>query len=163
MLDPRKQFERDYDLYADAIFRHLYYKLQDRERALELTQDVFARFWQYLGQGKQIENVKAFLYRSAKNAFVNEIRTDKKTTSLDTLMESGFEAVYEGNDMETITDQKEAVERLKELDNQYKDVLIMRYVEDMQVKEIAKILGKRENTVSVWIKRGLEKFKKSYE
>ena len=163
MLDARTQFERDYDEFADAIFRHLYYKLQDRERALELTQDVFARFWQYLQKGKPIEYPKAFLYRCAHNAFVNEIRTDKKSVSLDKLMESGLEIVQDTASVETLADQKQAVEQLKNIDSHYREVLVMRFIEDMTVKEIAKILGKRENTVSVWIKRGLEKFRKLYE
>lgn len=163
MLNARLQFERDYEQYADAIFRYLYFRLQDRERALELTQDVFARFWQQLNQGKTVEYPKAFLYRSAKNAFINEIRTDKKTASLDKLMEAGLEIAQDTANLEILTEQKEVVEKLKNINNQYRDVLVMRFIEDMPVKEIAKILGKRENTVSVWIKRGLEKFRKLYE
>lgn len=161
-LDRQQKFKNIYDEYADAIFRHIYFKLGDRERALELTQEVFARLWQYLASGKDIEFPKAFLYRSATNIFINEIRTDKRTVSLDTLLEAGFEVAYEGKDLQEIAEQKEVVDRLQELDGHYRDVLTMRYIEDMQVKEIASVLGEKENTVSVWIKRGLEKLKKIY-
>lgn len=163
MPSPREQFEKDYEEYSDAIFRYLYYRIQDRERALELTQEVFTKFWQYLSQDKTVENSRAFLYRSAANIFINEIRTDKRTVSLDTLMEDGFEITYEGEDAESIASQKEIVDQLKDVDEQYRDVLVMRFVEDMAVKEIAKTLGEKENTISVRIKRGLEKFRQKYE
>lgn len=160
--DHRAQFGRDYDLYADAIFRFLYYKLQNRERALELTQEVFARFFQYLESGKKVEHTKAFLYRSATNAFINDIRTKRETVSLEDLMESGFEIPSEGVDAESLASQREVVERVKSLEDPYRTALVMRYVEDMPVKEIAEVLGERENTVSVWIKRGVEKLKNRY-
>ena len=161
-VDPRTQFERDYDQYADAIFRFLYYRLQNRERALELTQEIFARLYQYLAGGKTIEHTKAFLYKSAKNAFINEIRSKKESLSLEDLMDSGFEIQYEAADAESLSMQREAVARVKELDEPYRSALVMRYVDDLPVREIAEILGERDNTVSVWIKRGLEKLRKTY-
>lgn len=160
--DPRVQFEREYDAYADAIFRFLYYRLQDRERALELMQDVFTRFFEYLSSGKTVENTKTFLYRSAMNAFINEIRTKKKMVSLEDLVETGQEFQYESTDAEALSSQKEAVGRARSLEEPYRSALVLRYVDDMPVREIADILGARENTVSVWIKRGLEQLKKHY-
>lgn len=162
-LAPREKFEQDYELYADAIFRFLYFRVRNRERALELTQDVFTRFWQYLSSGKPVEYPRAFLYRSARNAFINDIRTDKSTTSLDYMLETGLELAEQGPDLPTLTSQKEAIDKLKVLDSRYREVLLMRFVEEMAVKEIAEVLGEKENTISVWIKRGLDKFKKSYE
>lgn len=160
--DPRVQFERDYEEYSDAIFRFLYYKLQNRERALELTQDVFARFFEYLSTGNEIEYTKTFLYRSATNAFINEIRTKKRIVSLEEELESGREFAHEGENAEQTASQREAVERAGRLEEPYRSALLLRYVDDMAVKEIAEILGTRENTVSVWLKRGVEKIRKTY-
>lgn len=160
--DPRAQFERDYDAYSDAIFRFLYYKLQNRERALELTQDVFTRFFEYISSGKVVENPKTFLYRSASNAFINEIRTKKGVISLDETLESGFEISEEGISAEELSSQREAVEHVRSLEEPYRSALVLRYVNDLSVREIADVLGARENTVSVWIKRGLEQLRKNY-
>jgi RNA polymerase sigma-70 factor (ECF subfamily) len=162
MQDARASFERDYDEHADAIFRFLYYRLQDRERALELTQDVFMRFFEYLESGKRVEHTKTFLYRSAKNAFINEIRTKKKTVSLEERLDAGSQFSYEEVDAEHLASQKEAVARASSLEEPYRSALVMRYVEGMQIKDIAEILETRENTVSVWIKRGIEHLKKTY-
>jgi RNA polymerase sigma-70 factor (ECF subfamily) len=162
-LEVRQEFERVYAEYADAIFRYVYYRLQSRERALELTQEVFTRYWSYLAEGKTVVHPKAFLYRSAANAFINEIRTDKRTLSLEHLMESGLDIPYVKEDMHTLLAQQEAINRLASTEHPYRDVLVLRYVEDLRVKDIAELLGESENTISVRIKRGLEKLRKIYE
>ncbi|MBI2010725.1 MAG: RNA polymerase sigma factor [Candidatus Colwellbacteria bacterium] len=163
MRSHRREFESVYKKYADAIFRYLYYRLQNRERALELVQEVFTRYWQYLLAGKKIENSKAFLYRSAANAFVNEIRTNKREVSLDEMLKVGFEVRYEDAEIMMIAPQEQVVQRLKGISERYREVLVMRYIEEMKVKEIAQILGTSENNISARISRGLKQLRKIYE
>ncbi len=157
------EFEKIYHEFADAIFRYLYFKLANRERAKELTQDVFSNFWQYLQKGNAVEHPKAFLYRSAANIFINEIRKGNKEISLNQLLDTGFDIPDQKANVSEIVFQNEVLEKIRSIDPQYRDVLLMRYVEGMQVQEIAQILNRKENTVSVQIKRGLEKIKKIYD
>jgi len=152
-------FDEAYETYADAIFRHLYYRLQERERALELTQEVFARYWEYVRKGRSVDQPKAFLYRSAHNAFVNDIRRPSRSTSLETLMEEGFDVRYDEPDKAELERQQLAVSSLQELDTESREVLVMRYVDGLKVKEIAATLGIKENTVSARIGRALKKLK----
>lgn len=162
MEAPEREFNALYDAHADAIFRHLYFRLGSRERALELTQEVFARFWEYLRSGKTVEHPRAFLYRSAHNAFVNEIRKPPAPVSLDALAENGYEAKFEEADRAELERQAEVVAALQSIDGESRDALIMRYIDGMAVKEIAQALGEKENTISVRIRRGLEKLKERY-
>lgn len=157
------EFDRIYEEYSDAIFRHLYFRLQDRDRALDLTQEVFTRLWQYLSGGKKVDYPKAFLYRSASNAFINEIRGGKRTVSLNSLADAGFDVRQDKYDLEEIAAQKEIVEKLRHLDPVDREVIVMRYIDGLRVKDIAQLLGKGENNISVQIKRALEKAKKIYE
>lgn len=157
-----KQFNAAYDAYADAIFRHIYFRISDRERALELTQEVFSGFWKQLQAGTHITNIQAFLYRSAHNAFVNELRDRKLTISLESLMQTGFDIPSPAVDAEELAIQKEIVEKIKEIDDPYREALLLRYVDGLQVKEIAALTEESENTVSVRIKRGIEKLKAIY-
>ncbi len=159
----QKKFIAIYDNHSDEIFRYLYYRLRNRDQALDLTQEIFSRFWVYLSSGREIENPRAFLYRSAHNAFVNAIRDKKAVYSLDELSEQGLEVAYTEDDKEELEIQKEAVEKLKEVDESYREVLILRYVSGLKVKEIAELLEETENNISVRIYRGLKKLKKIYE
>lgn len=156
-------FENLYDTHADAIWRHLYHRLRDNERAKELMQEVFLKTWQYVMLDKKIEHEKAFLYRIAKNLFINEIRTKKLQTSLDSLEEEGFE-IKDENDMTTAhAEHTELMERLGLIKDSYRAVLVMRYIDDLPVKEIATILDENETNISMRIKRGIEALKQTYE
>lgn len=156
-------FEKLYDTHADAIFRHLAYKLGDRERAKELTQEVFMKTWQYVMLGKTIEHEKAFLYRSARNLFINEIRTNKATDSLTPLEDTGYEVPdAQAQNGEQTALHSELHEQLQHIKSSYREVLIMRYIDDLSVKEIAAILEENETNISMRIKRGIEALQHRY-
>ncbi len=78
-------------------------------------------------------------------------------------MEEGFDygnGTNEQEQKEMTFDSEQAVELIKKLDEKYRDVLMLRYVDEMSVKEIAEIVGESENNVSVRIHRGLDKLEK---
>lgn len=157
-------FERLYNEYGDAIFRHLYLRLGDRDKAKELTQDVFMRAWQYVAQGKIIEHERAWLYRAAHNAFVNEIRTDKRTYSYESMIEdTGFDVIDENADTSDQADHRELLQYLDQLKDSYREVLVMRYIDDLDVVEISKLLNENETNISMRIKRALEKLRTLYK
>jgi len=155
-------FTRWYDAYGDAIFRYVYYRVRSRDEALDVVQVVFMRLWDYLQEGREITHPKAFLYRSARNTLINAVRDRKQHLSLEELMDQGFEAAYTEADKDELERQEEVIARIHDLDEQYREVLVLRYVNGLGVKEIAELLGEAENTVSVRIHRGLRKLKMLY-
>lgn len=156
------QFDELYAEYADAIFRHLYFRLGRREPALDLTQEVFAGLWKQLAGGHGIDHPRAYLYRSAHNAFVNEIARSKRDLSLDRLAELGFDPKDERQAPEEAASQRELVDRVQEVPEPYRTALVMRYVDGLRVKDIAELLGEQENTISVRVKRGTQLLKNIY-
>lgn len=155
-------FEKLYDTHADAIWRHFYYRLGDNERAKELMQEVFLKTWQYVMQDKTIAYEKAFLYRIAKNLFINEIRTKKREVSLDALADEGLEVKDEHEMTSTLAEHVELMEHLGKVKESYRAVLVMRYIDDLPVKEIAALLGESETNISMRIKRGIDALKQAY-
>lgn len=159
-MGTRESFLEGYQKHADAIFRFCLFKTSDRELAKDLAQEVFMRAWDYMGSGKTITSLKALFYKIAANLVIDHYRK-KKESSLDELMDSGFDPGSEdvtpklGNKL----DAQVVVEVLEQLEPQYRDVIVMRYLEDMAVKDIAEILGEKENNVSVRIYRGLHQLK----
>ena len=154
------QFLRAYDEFADAIFRHCYLRVSNRERAKELVQETFMRAWQYFAAEKEIEYAKALLYRVANNLIIDEYRK-KKEASLDALQEEGFEPGYHPEQkMQDIFEGKKVKDALRKIESPYREAVIMRYVDDLTPKEIAEITGESQNIISVRINRGLEKLRK---
>ena len=62
-----QEFLDAYKQYADSIYRHCYFRVYNKELAEDLTQETFIKTWKYIAQGKEIKNIKAFLYRVAVN------------------------------------------------------------------------------------------------
>lgn len=159
----KKMFLESHTAYNDAIFRYCYFQTSKREVALDLTQDTFMKAWEYIsGNNKKVENMRAFLYRIATNLII-DYRRKKKSSSLDAMISEGFDTSISGReDIEAGIEATEILKLVGEIDEKYRDVIIMRYVEEMSVKEIAKVMGELENTISVRIHRGLEKLKSRY-
>jgi len=155
----QKLFLEAYDNHADAIFRHCFFRVFSREKAQDLTQETFTKSWEYISRGGEIKNIRAFLYKVASNLIIDESRK-KRALSLDALMEEGFDfGTDERGKLEDIISAKEALVLMEKLDDSYKEVVLLRYVEDLSPKEIAEILGETENMVSVRIHRGVKKIK----
>ncbi len=156
------QFLESYKEHADALFRYCYFKTLQREEAKDMLQDVFVKTWEYINKGGEVENMKAFLYRTAHNIVVDHYRK-KKTVSLDDLADQGFDPGADTTqELENQIDGAHAISLLNKIPDAYRDVIFMQYVDGLSVKEIADILGETPNNVSVKIHRGLEKLRKVY-
>ena len=159
MSNLEAKFIKTYDDHSDAIFRHCYFRVYNRDIAKDITQDTFTKTWQYLADGGEIENIKAFLYKTATNLII-DLSRKKQTISLETIRETGFEPSYDDSkDINNSIEVKRVLKIINKLDTAYKDAVIMRYVEDLSPKDIAKVLRESENNVSVRIHRGIRKLK----
>jgi RNA polymerase sigma-70 factor, ECF subfamily len=158
VVKEQKQLLDAHDMYAEPLFRHCYFRVYDREQAKDLVQEAFMRTWEYLAAGNQIENIRAFLYRTTHNLVIDHVRRKRPKISLDAMQEAGQDVVGETfSDIHIKVESREVVRLLHALEDPYRAVVVMRYVDDMQPKEIAAILGESVNTVSVRIHRAVEK------
>lgn len=158
----QRQFLEIYEKYADELFRYCFFKTANRDTALEIVQEVFMKAWAALQEGASFDNAKAFLYASVRNSTIDWYRK-KKPISLDELQEAGFDVTF--NPSKRNTDRLEAqmiIEKAQELEEPYREMIVLRFVNDLSVAEIATLLGEKENNVSVRLHRALEKLKKLY-
>ena len=155
-----EEFMKAYEKYSDAIFRYCYFRVYDRERAKDLVQETFMKTWDYIAQGNDIGNIRAFLYRVARNIIIDYTRK-KKEDSLEALQESGFNPGRdERANKEIEFDFQAALQAIKSLDEKYREAVTMRYIEGYSPKEIARMIDETENVVSVRIHRGLQQLRK---
>jgi RNA polymerase sigma-70 factor, ECF subfamily len=155
-----KEFVAAYDEYVDAIFRHIYFRVFNKDLAKDLMQETFARTWEYLCRGKEVKNLKSFLYKVANNLIIDEYRK-KRELSLDSLQVKGFDV--EGVNEERIVrdvENEHALRVIRKLEPHHQEVILMRFIDDLSIKEIAEIIGQSENVVSVRINRGIKEVRK---
>jgi len=159
-----EHFIKAYDEFSDAIFRHCFFKLSDRELAKDVLQDVFMRTWEYMSQKGEIKNIKAFLYQVANNLIIDQYRKRKYNLSLEEMKETGFDVPSkEKRDAYFSAEVRNIMEIIKILDPIYKDVLFFRYVDDLSPKDIAEILNESESVISVRLNRGIKKIQEFFE
>lgn len=156
-----QDFEAAYEQYADAIFRHCYFRVFNRERGRELMQEVFMKAWEYIAKGNNIDNIRAFLYRIANNLIVDEFRKkDKREVSLEDLQEKGWEPGYDSlPEVQARLDERHILETLNRVESRYREVLVMRYIDQLSPAEIAAITNESANVISVRIHRGIKQLK----
>ena len=150
-----RDFEKGLNTYA-------FWKVRNHAMGEDLVQDTFVKTWSYLVKGGKIELMKAFLYHVLNHLIVDEYRK-RKTTSLDDLIEKGFEPAAEIEEsLFNVLDSKALLVLIKQLPVKYIKVMRMRYIQDLSLKEMSLITGQSKNTIAVQIHRGLEKLKALY-
>lgn len=168
--DQEARFLKAFDDFNDALFRHAYLRVSNREKAVDLVHDTFTKVWSYLKNGYEIENFRPFLYKVLNNLIIDEYRR-RKEASLDAMLE--LEGVDEGSFDElsestaealaATIDGRKAFELLEEMPDQYKEVIILRFVDQLGPREISALIEETENVVSVRIHRGLKMLRQLME
>lgn len=161
-IDRERAFLDAFDAYADALYRHCFFRISDRERAKDLVSEAFTRTWEYLVKGNTVGDYKSFLYRTLNHLIIDEYRK-KKTESLDNLLdehhvpESAFDELVGGGkeEIEIAGDVRCLPKLLEHMPAQYREVVVMRYLDGLAPSDIAKLLDEPVNTVSVRIHRGI--------
>lgn len=153
----KELFANLYDTHVDAIFRFCLFKTGDREVAKDLSQDVFIKLFKNLNNTDPA-NPKGFLYTIANNTVIDYWRKSKSLTE-EALPEDFFISLASTEDTEAKAQHSTFLSLLGKLDPKDQEVINLRYVEDMSSKDIAEILGERENTIIVRISRAKDKLK----
>ena len=157
MANPRKEFSKIYDQCIDKIYRFIFLKVNSQEIAQDLSSETFLRGWEAYKSNPKIDNPSAFLYRIARNLVTDYYRQKARTQFVSPEAvpiidpNPGIEekAVL-NSDLNQI---KAALAGLKE---DYQDVIIWRYLDDLSIAEVAKMLDKSEEATRVTLHRALK-------
>lgn len=151
-----------YDHYQPKIYRFVLIKVGRREDAEDLTHQVFINAWQNISNYKDLGfPFSSWLYRIARNQVIDRYRTKKPEISLEEVDEENFAAL--GINEKSIDDKiqiERVMKALKELKEDYRDVLIMRFVEDLSVREAAFAVGKSEGAVKLMQHRAIKELQR---
>jgi RNA polymerase sigma-70 factor (ECF subfamily) len=152
-LKTKKDFLAVYDDHSDAVYRRCLFKTSDHEIALDLMQEAFTRTWSYIVEGKEVRNVKAFVFTVANNLIKDHYKKKKAVTMADM---GDFDPHRIADEVENIDDKvqvEEVIRALQQLNESDRDILTLNILDGFGPKEIGKIMDERENTVSVRLHR----------
>jgi RNA polymerase sigma factor (sigma-70 family) len=149
-------FQEGFTKYGDAIFRFCIVKVSNVELAEDMTQEVFMRYWGYLKADKQIDNPRALLYTIANN-LAKDWYKKKKSDSLDDQIALGYEPIEKSPGPELQAEHQEIITALNELEENDKEIMVMRYVDGLEPRDIATILNESANVISVRLNRATKR------
>ena len=151
-----EQFGEIYDQYVEKIYRFIVLKVESQEVAEDLCSDVFLRVFGEF-QKDSIEHMQAFLYQVARYTIADHYRkrANMRIVSIkeaDTLVEEEHSLLEEAIVRSDIEEVKKALAQLRD---EYQNLIIWKYLEELSSQEIAQITGKTEGSVRVGIHRAL--------
>ena len=154
-----------YDLYLPQIYRFVYFKVLRKEEAEDLSAQTFFKAWEYLksasAQGKTIDNFDALIYTIARNTVIDFYRKRAKDGKPADLSEGErIEAEESGIQSEIFQGSFGELEgALRQLKDLHREVIVLRFLEERNISEIAEITGKTSSHVRVILHRGLQALK----
>jgi RNA polymerase sigma-70 factor (ECF subfamily) len=166
----KEAFIKVYDENVQDIHRFVYFKIGSQEEANDLTSMIFLKAWNHI-QNKTLEDTKtlrALLYKIARNAIVDYYREtgNKVTASLDD-EDNHIEVIDETENPQERLDRAADLElirtKLPLLKEEYREIIIMKFINDLSIEEIAEISEKSRGNVRVLLHRALNALRELVE
>ncbi len=150
------QFGEIYDQYIRKIYRFVILKVESQEVAEDLCSEVFMRVFEEF-QKDSIENIQAFLYQVARYAIADHYRerANVRIVPIEEVVDSIEEETSLFEEAIVSAEIEEVRKALDNLRDEYQNLIIWRYLEELSNQEIAQITGKTEGSVRVGIHRAL--------
>lgn len=145
-------------VYQDSLYRFAYFRTGSAEDAKDIVQNVFLNMFRLKGYAA-IDNIKAYLYKSIRNACLNRLR-EKRFFNTTQIPE---QVTDRGNSVDPILikEQYKTVESLLSmLPPEQAEVIRMRIIDELHFTEIAMLEGEPETTIKSRFKYGMEKLKR---
>ncbi|MBN1778951.1 MAG: RNA polymerase sigma factor [Candidatus Buchananbacteria bacterium] len=157
-----------YDLYVASIYRFIFFKVPTRQDAEDLTSETFLKIWNYVAETQEeVKNLKSLLYTTARNLVVDFYRKKSQVQLVgdeETLLkieDSRQQNILSQIDIKAEVNNIEEI--IKGLKDEYREVIVMRYVEQLSITEIAEVLNKSKGSVRVLVHRALKVVKETIE
>ena len=149
-----EDLKRVMDMYADMVRRICLVHLKNQHDTEDVFQEVYMKYMLYEEAFESTEHEKAWFARVTINACTDWLRilSHRKWVPLDII-----------NEEQEVLDNtsSEILEVVLKLPEKYRTVIYLFYYEGYPAVEIAKILGRKENTIYTWLARAKELLRKN--
>lgn len=134
-------------------------KLLPSEEAEDIVQDVLCKLWQIREQLNEYKNVNALALIMTRNLCLNHIRDNRMDVSINDINEVIYADDESFNDKENIQRIYDLMMKLPDLQQA---VLRMKHIDGLEVSDIARITGTREDAVRANLSRARKKIKEQF-
>jgi RNA polymerase sigma-70 factor (ECF subfamily) len=145
-----------YTLYLNPIYRYVFYHVRDKMAAEDITEEVFIKAWKAIDSCKGKEQTfSSWLYRIAHNQMVDKLRSTQKRQAVEVHTQSLPETADIERETEARLEWEQTLEAISCLPKKQKQIVILKFVEGMDNREIERITGKSQNSIRALQMRAL--------
>lgn len=146
-----------FEKYVEFIYKYIFFMVKDHQIAEDLTQETFIKAHIKSHQYKGNSELKTWLYRIAYTTTMNYFR---KKHPIPTLFDSSIHVKSAEESFLEKSDLEELYQAISKLKLSYKQVILLRKIQQLSVKETASVLRWSESKVKMTTARAIEKLQK---
>lgn len=150
-----ESFEKLIDIYFDRLYREAYLKCKHNDDAKEVVQETIYKAYMNIKHLREPKFFKTWISRILINTCNDYL---KKVGMVDLAHEeSAFvKDIVMEDKIEIKIDLYNAID---ELEDKYKDAIMLKYIEDLKIEEISEVLDRPVNTIKTHLRKGLRDMK----
>jgi RNA polymerase sigma-70 factor (ECF subfamily) len=160
-------FAKVYDLFVDPLYRYIFYRVSGKADAEDILENVFLKVWENLSKysKQKSSSFSAWIFRIAHNLVVDFYRfnKDKETVSLEDYVADEREGADTTKKAKRSLNKEILNQALAHVSESHKQILILKFINQLSNKEISEILNKNEGAIRILQYRALKDLKKRLE
>ncbi len=168
MAGQRLAFQQLMAIYEEKIYRMIFFRIRSRLDAEDICQDVFIQAFKSIKRLKDPERFGGWLFRIAANRIKDHYRKKRVRAIFSFLPDVERDAdqvsvnqegpgAMENHERREFWEQVNAM--LERLSKMEREVFLLRFFDDLGIREIAEVIDKSQSTVKTHLYRALKKFK----
>ncbi|MEW9080318.1 sigma-70 family RNA polymerase sigma factor [Terrisporobacter glycolicus] len=151
----REAFEDLINMYFDRLYKEAYLRCKHEEDAKEIVQETIYKAYRNIKSLKEPKYFKTWLSKILINVS-NDYMRKNGMIELEHDENDYVKKVHNDDQIEIKMDLYNAMD---ELEDKYKDVIILRYIEDLKIEDISEILERPVNTIKTHIRKAIKDMK----
>lgn len=154
-LTPKQAIHSLYQLYSNDIYRYARMMLGSSSDAYDIVQEVFLRAFRSWNSYRQDASAKTWLMSIARN-YISDVHRKKRSESKYVSRQEPPEVSDMATPIEVILEVEDALSQLKDT---YRQVIILRHLENYSIEETANVLGWSATKVRTTSHRAMTKLR----
>ncbi len=151
-----------YHIYLDRIYRYVFHQVNDKMTAEDITEEVFLKAWKAIRSCKgKSDTFSSWLYRIAHNHLINTIHSLQRCTSVENENLTGISDPK--LEIETGLERQELLKVITSLPQNQRQVIILKFIEGLDNREIGQVMDKSEGAIRVLQMRALTALRQKLE
>lgn len=143
----RRAFAALYDIHVDAVYRYAFFRVRSDAEAEDVTSEVFQRALIAMPRYEPRRPFLAFLYTIARNVVADRFRKVRPTAPFEDAIKHESDLAGPEETSLRLDEARRVRDAIGKLTELQQEVIVLKFIEGRETKEIARITGKPEATI----------------